>query len=401
MNNDSASVSRRFLKNFKRMLRISDSDKNHSNQTDTDKTLSSLLLKDTSVTDDLANYLSSRPIDFARPSSSRTSLAKERNQRHTLQSVDSVWPKHKEDYTEVEISLKEIDVDSTPTLELEESNSWLPPTRRYPQNEYMDNPKKFVSRLVPIADQSKIWENYFHFSSESLDYQSRSSSQQTPPRSSAASFARSSSSSRRLSNMKRLSKRKPAKISRVHSESDVSNALRKKVNTSHSTSLDTSIDVSSIYSTRVRGRSQSVDVIPKQNMRVKETTLVFTSTPGPQRVTYDSGLTEFTRGKVNEFLMIREIGSGASGKVVLSQHEETGVYHACKIVDKHRMNRTNRTFALGPNASAAANRTATHPNILREIEILKRIVSHPHVNSLVEFINDTSERNIYMGTSLV
>jgi hypothetical protein len=360
MNNQaSPSVHKRLLKNFKKMLRISRIYRNSIEEAD--KTLSSLA-RERSTSNELEGSsvsLTFPPFYFSHPKVLSPSYW---NSQHSVKQTAVGSPQS--------ALLAVLDVETFPNNESEAKESrplenqsdypWSSTLRRYPSNEYMENPKKILSRLVPIADQSTIWENHFHFSEHSLAKSSRNGRAST-----------ASGTSRSMESMKRMSKGR-APLSRNQSETDL------------------------VYGTKSNSDEEILPRLPKRNTRVKETSLIFSSTPGPQYVTYQNGLTESKRGKVNEFLIIREIGAGASCKVKLGQHEDTGCYYACKIVDKHRTNRTNRTFSRGPNASAS-NGAATHPSILREIEILKLVASHPHVNSLVEFIDDTADRNIYMG----
>jgi hypothetical protein len=387
---------RKNFKTFKKLLGISRGSSHLPYEAD--KTLSSLAdkAKDVEVSSD---SLSSRPDDFAHPVESMK-LQSEESYRKSLDNHSgySTTAKSKANEPQAAVYVLKNDHSSDNDAVETENHEPLHPDKQstptipgYPLNEYMQTPTKFLSRLVPIADQSTIWENYFHYSTQDF---SRSSTTSRKTRSSTTKMNESS--------MKRVSKTEKllAGLTRVRSETDIMYAtkdkgfisLARKLKVKAHPSLN---DTASLDTPPTIHRSRSVETL--QRHRVKETTLVFSSTPGPQRITYKSGLTEFTRGKVNEFLMIREIGSGASGKVILAQHEESGCYYACKIVDKHRTRRTHRTFALGPHASVSTNGTATHPNIVREIALLKRVVSHPHVNSLVEFIDDAAERNIYMG----
>ncbi|TPX36598.1 hypothetical protein SmJEL517_g01298 [Synchytrium microbalum] len=151
--------------------------------------------------------------------------------------------------------------------------------------------------------------------------------------------------------------------------------------------------------------------------QVVETTTIYHRNESPVSLLSPSGESETTQGKVNQYYMVRDIGSGAYGRVVLCRHEETGVYYACKIISKSRLKKKFRWANAGgpprrrhsgeignstpsPDSPTSTNSTvepADHLTaIKREIAILKKLSKHPNINALIEVLDDASEDNLYM-----
>jgi serine/threonine protein kinase len=110
-----------------------------------------------------------------------------------------------------------------------------------------------------------------------------------------------------------------------------------------------------------------------------------------QRLLSPTGEFEDSMGKVNQYHLLKEIGSGSYGKVVLCKCEETQRYFACKIVSKNRLKKKFR-WSGGED----------HLQIIKkEVAILKKISLHKNVNGLVEVLDDVNEDNLYMSIILV
>ncbi|KAI9096416.1 kinase-like domain-containing protein [Phlyctochytrium arcticum] len=105
------------------------------------------------------------------------------------------------------------------------------------------------------------------------------------------------------------------------------------------------------------------------------------------------GEPEETQGKVNQYHIIRDIGSGAYGRVVLCRNEQDQRYYACKIVSKSRLRKKFRWSNVGGNGSSHDDHLAS---IKKEVAILKKLSKHPNINALVEVLDDGKEDNLYM-----
>ncbi|KAJ3162447.1 Calcium/calmodulin-dependent protein kinase kinase 1 [Geranomyces michiganensis] len=108
---------------------------------------------------------------------------------------------------------------------------------------------------------------------------------------------------------------------------------------------------------------------------------------------------EETQGKVNQYHIIKDIGSGAYGRVVLCRNEQDQRYYACKIVSKARLRKKFRWSGVrsgeGANSSDVVD-TDHLSSIKREVAILKKLSKHPNINALVEVLDDGKEDNLYM-----
>ncbi|KAI9006955.1 hypothetical protein DFJ74DRAFT_773563 [Hyaloraphidium curvatum] len=138
-----------------------------------------------------------------------------------------------------------------------------------------------------------------------------------------------------------------------------------------------------------------------QHQRV-EVSAIYQVSSKPSLVSTPSG-DEHTEGKINQYHILREIGSGAFGRVVLVRDQDTGIYYACKIVSKSRLRKKfrwpegtpRRSPGRGPGGAAEEARDPMDP-IKREIAILKKVSDHPCINQLVEVMDDAREDNLYM-----
>ncbi|ORY37590.1 kinase-like protein [Rhizoclosmatium globosum] len=104
-------------------------------------------------------------------------------------------------------------------------------------------------------------------------------------------------------------------------------------------------------------------------------------------------------GKINQYLILREIGSGAYGKVNLCKSENDRRYYACKVVSKSKLKkkfRWNCTPMLGPRSMVTEKEVDPIQNIRREVAILKKLSKHPNINALVEVLDDENDDNLYM-----
>lgn len=157
-------------------------------------------------------------------------------------------------------------------------------------------------------------------------------------------------------------------------------------------------------------RSKSVEVnhekpiarIPAPVVKIKETRVIYTKNDG-----YSTNDGELQGGKVNQYFIIKDIGSGAYGKVVLCQNELTRRYYACKVISKSqirkklRWNNHHRPVVVrkpdGEEKEGGGGMVDEDGcDIRREIAILKKI-SHPNINAMVEVLDDVKEDNLYMS----
>ncbi|KAJ3337495.1 Calcium calmodulin-dependent protein kinase kinase 2 [Gonapodya sp. JEL0774] len=128
-------------------------------------------------------------------------------------------------------------------------------------------------------------------------------------------------------------------------------------------------------------------------------------------MTHDGCVT--SHGAVNQYELLREIGSGSYGRVVLAYSHEAKRYFACKVISKSRLRRKFRWSASGGgspvrsvaervdgigNSPALEEATGPHwmENVKREVAILKKLSNHPNINQLVEVLDDARDDNLYM-----
>ncbi|KAJ3105310.1 Calcium/calmodulin-dependent protein kinase kinase 1 [Phlyctochytrium planicorne] len=118
--------------------------------------------------------------------------------------------------------------------------------------------------------------------------------------------------------------------------------------------------------------------------QVVETFTIYDKQEQPTKVVSPQGLPENSQGKVNQYLILQDIGRGSFGRVVLCRDVVVGRYYACKIISKSRL---RKQFRFSGDHMGS---------IHREIAILKKLTKHPNVNALVEVLNDDNEDNLYM-----
>lgn len=118
---------------------------------------------------------------------------------------------------------------------------------------------------------------------------------------------------------------------------------------------------------------------------VKLTSEVYTADDSETRVS-STGEEEVSIGRLNQYYLIKDIGYGAYGRVVLCRNEFDDRYYACKMVSKGRLKRKFRWKTDSDGVSM----------IRKEIAILKKISAHIHINSLIEVLEDEDEDMIYM-----
>jgi serine/threonine protein kinase len=89
---------------------------------------------------------------------------------------------------------------------------------------------------------------------------------------------------------------------------------------------------------------------------------------------------------VNKYLVVRELGRGATGEVYMVRDEETGQSYAMKV--------TNR-YAAGWSEDSQRNRS-----IALEIAVMKKL-QHENIVNLIEVIDDPKNRKIFLVQELM
>ncbi|KAI8611179.1 kinase-like domain-containing protein [Chytriomyces sp. MP71] len=105
------------------------------------------------------------------------------------------------------------------------------------------------------------------------------------------------------------------------------------------------------------------------------------------------------QGKINQYIIIRDIGSGAYGSVTLCKNLQDNFYYACKVISKSKLQKKFRwksNTIKGPRLFPFEGDTDPMQAIRKEIAILKKLSKHPNINALVEVIDDEKEDNLYM-----
>ncbi|KAF9125844.1 hypothetical protein BGW39_007106 [Mortierella sp. 14UC] len=128
------------------------------------------------------------------------------------------------------------------------------------------------------------------------------------------------------------------------------------------------------------------------------------------RETLDASLTENADGfhQLKQYILIKEIGKGAFGKVHLAQDENTNVRYAVKEFSKSKLRKKDKAnlFKLGPRGRGRGRRGPEAPSPLTsesspldlirgEVAILKKL-HHPNIVKLYEFC----EKGVLMPVSL-
>ncbi|KAJ3365570.1 hypothetical protein GGF32_008703 [Allomyces javanicus] len=95
---------------------------------------------------------------------------------------------------------------------------------------------------------------------------------------------------------------------------------------------------------------------------------------------------------INQYLVLKELGSGGFGTVSMVRNVDTMRDYACKAISKSRLRRKFRfrAVALGEDAAECTDKVKT------EIAVLKKLSTHPNITSLFEVLDDDQEDNLYM-----
>ncbi|KNE66568.1 CAMKK protein kinase [Allomyces macrogynus ATCC 38327] len=95
---------------------------------------------------------------------------------------------------------------------------------------------------------------------------------------------------------------------------------------------------------------------------------------------------------INQYLVLKELGSGGFGTVSMVRNVDTMRDYACKAISKSRLRRKFRfrAVALGEDATECTDKVKT------EIAVLKKLSAHPNITSLFEVLDDVQEDNLYM-----
>jgi serine/threonine protein kinase len=121
--------------------------------------------------------------------------------------------------------------------------------------------------------------------------------------------------------------------------------------------------------------------------------------------------------KVNQYVFIKELGSGGSGgDVSLCRHitaEGKEEFVAVKALSKSKLSRRDKGTAFssrrstltparsrGPKQRRLSDRHDGMEKVRREIAILRKIC-HPHITRLVDVIDDPSENTIFVAMEYV
>ncbi|KAG9063501.1 hypothetical protein KI688_004385 [Linnemannia hyalina] len=128
------------------------------------------------------------------------------------------------------------------------------------------------------------------------------------------------------------------------------------------------------------------------------------------RETLDASLTENADGfhQLKQYILIKEIGRGAFGKVHLAQDENTNIRYAVKEFSKSKLRKKDKAnlFKLGPRGRGRGRRGPEAPSPLTsesspldlirgEVAILKKL-HHPNIVKLYEVLDVSAEDSMYM-----
>lgn len=135
--------------------------------------------------------------------------------------------------------------------------------------------------------------------------------------------------------------------------------------------------------------------------QVVETSTIYAMHESSHTLLSPLGEPEETQGKVNQYHIIKDIGSGAYGRVVLCRNEQDQRYYACKIISKSRLRKKFRWSSPGSRGGLSTSAESVQMDhlwsIKREVAILKKLSKHPNINALVEVLDDGKEDNLYMS----
>ncbi|KAG0204229.1 hypothetical protein BGX28_003757 [Mortierella sp. GBA30] len=132
--------------------------------------------------------------------------------------------------------------------------------------------------------------------------------------------------------------------------------------------------------------------------------------PVEVRETLDASVTENADGfkQLKQYILKREIGKGAFGKVLFAVDENTGVSYAVKEFSKSKLRKKDKAnlFKLGPRGRGRGRRGPEAPStasssssplelIRGEVAILKKL-HHPNIVKLYEVLDVASDDSMYM-----
>ncbi|KAJ3034250.1 hypothetical protein HDV00_005243 [Rhizophlyctis rosea] len=172
----------------------------------------------------------------------------------------------------------------------------------------------------------------------------------------------------------------------------------------HTTDLNSKRAYSTDFPRRIPSPSGTGTTTPTLPHHVIETTTIYARHDKPSTLVSTLGHPEESHGRVNQYHILRPIGVGAYGRVVLCRNELDGRYYACKIISKSRLRKKFRWSGCrrgaGGGGGAEEGGKEYLAAIKREVAILKKLSSHPNINKLVEVLDDGKEDNLYMSKFL-
>eukprot|EP00842_Homolaphlyctis_polyrhiza_P001435 jgi/Hompol1/2292/HPOL_005927-RA len=138
--------------------------------------------------------------------------------------------------------------------------------------------------------------------------------------------------------------------------------------------------------------------------RIVETSIIYSKDEEQDMLLSPWGIQEHAQGRVNQYHLLKDIGTGAYGRVVLVRSQQTGRYYACKVMSKNRLRRKFRwmhTAQTGsvPGGLSLLGAESDHDmmdTIKREVAVLKKLSKHPNIVNLIEVLDDVKEDNLYM-----
>ncbi|KAF9177567.1 hypothetical protein BGZ51_008358 [Haplosporangium sp. Z 767] len=173
---------------------------------------------------------------------------------------------------------------------------------------------------------------------------------------------------------------------------------------SHSVLTDTLSSFSSGYNNNLLSTYSSTT-----SSASRRSSMQFTK-PVEVRETLDASVTENADGhrQLRQYILKKEIGKGAFGKVHLAVDEKTGTGYAVKEFSKSKLRKKDKAnlFKLGPRGrgrgrrgpeapSPKANETSPLDLIRGEVAILKKL-HHPNIVKLYEVLDVAQEDSMYM-----
>ncbi|KAK6092858.1 hypothetical protein MT418_006853 [Batrachochytrium dendrobatidis] len=137
------------------------------------------------------------------------------------------------------------------------------------------------------------------------------------------------------------------------------------------------------------------------NQRIVETSVIYSKDESQDTVLSPTGEPEYAQGRVNQYHILKDIGTGAFGRVVLVRSEETKMYYACKVISKSRLRKKFRWVYDGKPSPQSLSSKKNEDNevmasIKREVAVLKKLSEHPNIVNLVEVLDDEKEDNLYI-----